>query len=67
MRQVFAETESSLLGWMCSFAMAMRVQRLGDIAEQAGIFRPALCLIFPRKEDIFDAVIERLIQDTATI
>ncbi len=37
---------------------------MGDIAEQAGISRPALYLIFPRKEDIFDAVIERLIQDT---
>ncbi len=37
---------------------------MGDVAEAAGISRPALYLVFPRKEDIFAAVIERLIQDT---
>ena len=36
---------------------------MGDVAEEAGISRPALYLVFPRKEDIFAAVIERLIQD----
>ena len=37
---------------------------MGDVAEAAGISRPALYLVFPRKEDIFAALIERLIQDT---
>lgn len=36
---------------------------MGDIAEKAGISRPALYLVFPGKEDIFAAVIERLIRD----
>lgn len=36
---------------------------MADIADNAGISRPALYLVFPRKEDIFAAVIERLIQD----
>ncbi len=36
---------------------------MGDVAEEAGISRPALYLVFPRKEDIFSAVTERLIQD----
>ncbi len=36
---------------------------MGDVAEEAGISRPALYLVFPRKEDIFAAVIERLIED----
>lgn len=35
-----------------------------DIAEAAGISRPALYLIFPRKDDIFAAVIGRLSDDT---
>ena len=34
-----------------------------DIAEEARISRPALYLVFPRKEDIFAAVTERLIHD----
>ena len=37
---------------------------MNDIAEAASISRPALYLVFPHKEDIFAAVIERLIQDT---
>ena len=37
---------------------------MGDVAEEAGISRPALYLVFPRKEDIFAAVIERLMEDT---
>ena len=37
---------------------------MNDVAEAAGISRPALYLVFPHKEDIFAAVIERLIQDT---
>ncbi len=37
---------------------------MGDVAEEAGISRPALYLVFPRKEDIFAAVIKRMIQDT---
>ena len=36
---------------------------MNDIAEEARISRPALYLVFPRKEDIFAAVTERLIQD----
>ena len=36
---------------------------MGDVAEKAGISRPALYLVFPRKEDIFTAVIHRLIED----
>ncbi len=35
---------------------------MGDIAQEAGISRPALYLVFPRKEDIFAAVTERLIE-----
>jgi len=37
---------------------------MGDVAEKAGISRPALYLVFPRKEDIFAAVIEHLIEET---
>ena len=37
---------------------------MGDIAEAARISRPVLYLVFPRKEDIFAAVIERLSTDT---
>jgi len=37
---------------------------MGDIAEAAGISRPALYLVFPGKGDIFAAVIGRLIADT---
>ena len=37
---------------------------MGDVAEKAGISRPALYLVFPRKEDIFTAVIEHLIEET---
>ena len=37
---------------------------MDDVAEKAGISRPALYLVFPRKEDIFGAVIGRLIEDT---
>ena len=33
---------------------------MGDIAESAGISRPALYLVFPRKDDIFAAVILRM-------
>ena len=36
---------------------------MNDIAEEARISRPALYLVFPRKEDIFAAVTERLIED----
>ncbi len=36
---------------------------MGDIADAAGISRPALYLVFPRKEEIFAAVIERLNDD----
>ena len=36
---------------------------MNDVAEEARISRPALYLVFPRKEDIFAAVTERLIQD----
>ncbi len=37
---------------------------MGDIAEAAGISRPALYLVFPRKDDIFAAVIGRLRDDS---
>lgn len=37
---------------------------MGDVAEKAGISRPALYLVFPNKEDIFTAVIARLIADS---
>ena len=37
---------------------------MNDIAQEAGISRPALYLVFPHKENIFAAVIGRLIQDT---
>ncbi len=37
---------------------------MGDVAEEAGISRPSLYLVFPRKEDIFAAVIERMTHDT---
>lgn len=30
---------------------------MGDLAEAAGMSRPALYLVFPNKEDLFDAVI----------
>jgi AcrR family transcriptional regulator len=36
---------------------------MGDVAQGSGISRPALYLVFPRKEDIFEAVIERLTRD----
>ena len=36
---------------------------MNDIAVEARISRPALYLVFPRKEDIFAAVTERLIED----
>jgi len=36
---------------------------MNDVAEEAGISRPALYLVFQRKEDIFAAVIDRLIED----
>ena len=36
---------------------------MNDVAEEARISRPALYLVFPRKEDIFAAVTERLVQD----
>ena len=36
---------------------------MNDVAEEARISRPALYLVFPRKEDIFAAVTERLIQN----
>ncbi len=36
---------------------------MNDVAEEAGISRPALYLVFPRKEDIFAAVTERLIRE----
>ncbi len=34
-----------------------------DVAERAGISRPALYLVFPRKDDIFAAVLKRLSDD----
>lgn len=37
---------------------------MGDIADAAGISRPALYLVFPRKDDIFAAMIERLTEQT---
>ena len=37
---------------------------MGDIAEKAGISRPALYVVFPHKDDIFAAVIARLTEDT---
>lgn len=36
---------------------------MNDIAAEAGISRPALYRVFQRKEDIFAAVIDRLIRD----
>ena len=33
---------------------------MGDIAERAGISRPALYLVFPGKEEVFASVIRRL-------
>ena len=36
---------------------------MNDVAEEARISRPALYLVFPRKEDIFAAVTERMIED----
>jgi len=36
---------------------------MNDVSVEAGISRPALYLVFQRKEDIFAAVIERLIDD----
>ncbi len=33
---------------------------MGDIAQSAGISRPALYLIFPRKDDIFAAVMKQM-------
>jgi AcrR family transcriptional regulator len=36
---------------------------MNDVASEAGISRPALYLVFQRKEDIFAAVIDRLIED----
>ncbi len=37
---------------------------MGDIAERAGISRPALYLVFPGKEEVFAAVIRRLNDDS---
>ncbi len=37
---------------------------MGDIAERAGISRPALYLVFPGKEEVFAAVIRRLNEDS---
>lgn len=34
-----------------------------DVAERAGISRPALYLVFPRKDDIFAAVLKHLSED----
>ncbi len=39
---------------------------LGDIAEAAGISRPALYLVFPGKEEIFAAVLRTLVEDQIT-
>lgn len=36
---------------------------MGDIAEKAGISRPAVYLVFPGKEEIFRAVIVRKVED----
>lgn len=36
---------------------------MNDVAAKAGISRPALYLLFPRKEDIFAAAVERLQND----
>ena len=36
---------------------------MGDIAERAGISRPALYLVFPNKEAVFAAVIHRMNDD----
>ena len=36
---------------------------IGDIAERAGISRPALYLVFPNKEAVFAAVIHRMNDD----
>ncbi len=35
---------------------------MNDVADEAGISRPALYLIFPRKDDIFSAMLEHLIE-----
>jgi AcrR family transcriptional regulator len=35
---------------------------MGDIAEEAGISRPALYLVFPSKEEIFSAVLARVLE-----
>src|SRR5664279_2547304 len=35
---------------------------MGDLAEEAGISRPALYLVFPSKEEIFNAVLARVFQ-----
>ena len=36
---------------------------MNDVAEEAGISRPALYLVFPHKDQIFTAVIQNLIHD----
>ena len=36
---------------------------MGDVADAAGLSRPALYLVFPRKDDIFAAMIARLTRD----
>ncbi len=37
---------------------------MGDIAEAAGISRPALYLVFPLKEKIFATVLTRMLDET---
>lgn len=39
---------------------------MGDIAERAGISRPALYLVFSGKEEVFAAVIRRMTDDLLT-
>jgi len=38
-----------------------RRSTMGDIAEEAGILRPTLYLVFPSKEEIFSAVLGRVL------
>ena len=46
------------------FRYGYRRVTMGDIAEAAGISRPALYLVFPSKEEIFKEVISRMIAET---
>ena len=39
---------------------------MGDIAQTAGMSRPALYLIFANKEEVFEAVVARWIEDSLT-